>query len=381
MAKSRGSSFYQGGVSMFIVVASFLMVAIIVASFIRLTNRDSQMAISQDLSQSAYDSAQAGVEDAKRALSQWQKTCAESPQSDDCIKFQTALHQDVESQSCRVLSEVFNIGDDSSDETLVQSSESDKEFDQAYTCVKINTETSDYLGESPAGSSKLIPLKSVANFDKVRISWFSEKDAKSSDISIEDYPNKMLNAFPEDSNWPENRPSVSRAQFIDGDESDTIFLYPSANAGISPQFSKTSSVTLRWGRRGFDASVLSPVRCVQSISTDGYSGYACSSIVILDRIVAPDSESVLKLSFQYGQTTNYKVEMINSDNRVVNFKDVQPSADSTGRANDQFRRIQSRIDLDGVAQPVPEFAVSTDGKFCKVMVVRDNTTQSTGNCK
>ncbi len=188
MAKSRGSSFYQGGVSMFIVVASFLMVAIIVASFIRLTNRDSQMAISQDLSQSAYDSAQAGVEDAKRALSQWQKTCAESPQSDDCIKFQTALHQDVESQSCRVLSEVFNIGDDSSDETLVQSSESDKEFDQAYTCVKINTETSDYLGESPAGSSKLIPLKSVANFDKVRISWFSEKDAKSSDISIEDYP-------------------------------------------------------------------------------------------------------------------------------------------------------------------------------------------------
>ncbi|NCU33742.1 hypothetical protein EOM27_00175 [Candidatus Saccharibacteria bacterium] len=381
MPKNRKKSFYGGGVSILVVATTFLMVAIIVTSFIRLANRDSQMAASQDLSQSAYDSAQAGIEDAKRALLQWQGACTESPQSNDCAKFKTALHQGLDSQSCKLLSEIFDIGDRNADETLIQSSEGDKEFDQAYTCVKINTETSDYLGESPAGFSKLIPLKSTANFDKIRVSWFSEKDAGSSDMSLDDYPNKMLNAFPENSNWPQNRPSVSRAQFINGDDSGVVFLYPSANAAVNSEFNGISPVVLQASHQIFDSSVLSPVRCAKSISESGYSGYACSVMILLGRNIAPDSGSILNLSFQYGQTTNYKVEMISPDNTVVNFKDVQPVIDSTGRANDQFRRVQSRVELDGVDQPVPEFAVSTDGKFCKTMIIRDNTAQSTVGCR
>ena len=247
--------------------------------------------------------------------------------------------------------------------------------------MKINTETSDYLGESPAGFSKLIPLKSTANFDKIRVSWFSEKDAGSSDMSLDDYPNKMLNAFPENSNWPQNRPSVSRAQFINGDDSGVVFLYPSANAAVNSEFNGISPVVLQASHQIFDSSVLSPVRCAKSISESGYSGYACSVMILLGRNIAPDSGSILNLSFQYGQTTNYKVEMISPDNTVVNFKDVQPVIDSTGRANDQFRRVQSRVELDGVDQPVPEFAVSTDGKFCKTMIIRDNTAQSTVGCR
>lgn len=380
MSKSS-NSFYRGGVSMFIIVATFLMVAIIITSFIRLANRDNQMAVDQDLSQSAYDSAQAGVEDAKRALLQWQKACVESPQSSDCIKFSAALHQDLESQSCKILSEVFEIGDRNNSETLIQTSEGDREFDQAYTCVKINTETADYLGESPAGSSTLIPLKSTGDFDKIRISWFSEKDAGSDDISLDNYPGKMLNAFPADSSWPQNKPSVARAQFINGDDSGTVFLYPSANAVVSSQFNDISSTVLQTGRQRFDSSVLSPVRCARSITEGGYFGYACSAVVVLGRNIASDSDSVLRLAFQYGQTTNYKVEMLNSDNAIVNFKDVQPVVDSTGRANDQFRRVQSRVELGGADQPIPEFAVSTDGKFCKTMIIRDSTTQSTVDCR
>ena len=366
---------------MFVIVATFLMVAIIVTSFIRLANRDNQMAVDQDLSQSAYDSAQAGVEDAKRALLQWQKACNDSSQSSDCVRMSAALHQGLDSQSCRLLSEVFGIGDINSDETLIQSSSGDEEFNQAYTCVKINTETSDYLGELLAGSSKLIPLKSTANFNKIRISWFSEEDAGSSNVSLDNYPNKMLNAFPVSSSWPQNRPSVVRAQFINGNDSGAVFLYPSANAAIDSQLGGISSVAIQTDRRQFNSSVLTPIRCVQSISEGGYFGYACSAVITLGSNVAPGSDSVLRLAFQYGQTVNYKVEMLSSYNLVVNFKDVQPVVDSTGRANDQFRRVQSRVELDGVNQPIPEFAVSTDGQFCKTMIIRDSTAQSTIDCR
>ena len=67
--------FKKGGVSMFLVVVTSMLVSLLVASFIKSVNRDLQSATNRDLSQSAYDSAQAGVEDAKRALTKYYQDC------------------------------------------------------------------------------------------------------------------------------------------------------------------------------------------------------------------------------------------------------------------------------------------------------------------
>ena len=72
---SVNKKFKKGGASIFLVVVSCMFVAVIVASFVRLMIRDQQQASQQDLSQSAYDSAQAGVEDAKQFLNIWQSEC------------------------------------------------------------------------------------------------------------------------------------------------------------------------------------------------------------------------------------------------------------------------------------------------------------------
>ena len=57
--------FKKGGVSIFIVIMVSILVSIMSASFLRIMLRDQEQASKLDLSQSAYDSAQAGVEDAK----------------------------------------------------------------------------------------------------------------------------------------------------------------------------------------------------------------------------------------------------------------------------------------------------------------------------
>ena len=63
----------------------------------------------------------------------------------------------------------------------------------------------------------------------------------------------------------------------------------------------------------------------------------------------------------------------------LQFENVQPIVDATGRADDVFRRVQSRIDLYGTAFPYPDGAVDVMGDFCKDFGVTD-TEYIAGSC-
>ena len=98
--------FHKGGVSIFIVVIVAVLVSIVSVSFLRLMLRDQEQASRLDLSQSAYDSAQAGVEDAKRFLHRYQQECGGGVNlaTDTCKKMQTALNNPNQDNSCYILS-------------------------------------------------------------------------------------------------------------------------------------------------------------------------------------------------------------------------------------------------------------------------------------
>ena len=381
--------FKKGGVSMFIVIVTTVLVALLVSSFVRMVNRDLNNATKQDLSQSAYDSAQAGIEDAKRALSRYYQVCASSSMDDKkrCEDMTEALSKSESEQSCRILAEHFGIGNPNEQETIIQTSSGDEDLNQAYTCVKINTQTADFLGQLSSESLKIIHLKSQKNFNRVRISWFNKADAgDTEDIDLTNSNGEMIGAFSNYASWPTNRPSVLRTQFVmsdgtfnfnnpkqeDADSSKTAFLYPS-NTG-------SSSVMLKNNRHNFSENALSAVRCEKSVAV---REYACSATIDLGREVSGMSGAFMKISSQYGNTTNFKIEMLSSDGSVAEFFGVQPAVDSTGRANERFRRVQARVEPNPIGSdfPIPEFAVTTNGKFCKKMIIRDNTEASTIECK
>ncbi|MDO4872350.1 MAG: hypothetical protein Q4A27_02935 [bacterium] len=398
--RNQKTNFKRGGVSMFIVVIACTLIALMVASFMRITIRDNQNASNQDLSQSAYDSAQVGVEDAKRFMTKYAAECANGYDmtNQDCVKMANALA----GNSCNMLhANGAGVIANATGETKVQTSTSSKdgELDQAYTCVKITRDTADYIGQLTTGQSKIVPLRGTSGFNQIRLSWHSKEDLTNSDQPI-----SLENVYSEDAalttkeEWGQkiNRPTVIKAQYFgynsgitslnqlddnfsnDGNGLDEQIYYP---ASSNSTFARNRFVLPSSRRTDNSSSTqhLSLVKCSPNLTTQTY---ACSTVIYLGHTVNPSDTAFVRLTPIY-KNANFKVELLDVSGRVVNFNGVQPEVDSTGRANDKYRRVQSRVEFVDQNFPVPDFAIQLEDAnqaFCKNFWVT-NTRNGNLDCK
>lgn len=378
----------RGAVSLFVVIFSALLITVVTLSFIRLMVKDQQEASDSDLSQSAYDSAMSGVEDAKRAILKQQTVCGANPTSQQCVQLTAAMA----SQKCTTLSDMGITGltqttTGGNKEVLIQSAGGGSSTtNQAYTCVKIALDTPDYLGTLKAGASNIVPLSTVSdNVQSVELSWFTYGDfssvapSASRTVSLESNAAMPLYAAGGSTTnvWPQNRPSLVRAQLVQfsdtsgfnlsdfdsGGDASTLFLYPSNVGTASTSFTNDS-------RRDASSGSLQPVKCNASLVSQLY---ACTATITLPNPVqggAAHRLSYLRLSSLYNGM-HYTIKLKNAAGNYIDFHGVQPSVDSTGRANDLFRRVQSRIELTSNF-PYPEAAVDVTGGVCKTFQVTAN---------
>ena len=392
--------FHRGAVSLFMVIFSMLVITIVTVGFLRIMTADQRQATANDLSQSAYDSALAGVEDAKRALLKYQRDCIA-----DSTKCGGTFKEALKSDTCNAAVTRFaGVAETSNGEVLVQQSTgsvNDRNLNQAYTCVTVTPDTEDYVGTLGPNEQVLIPLRAAnGTFDRVVLSWFSrEKDVKSASGDIDRAPVAGMAMLAQD-RWPDNRPPVMRTQLMqfgpdfllsDFDaettsgesNANTAFLYPtSSNVN-------TMNIATNDGRRAGSAEYPSqasatntpyPASCRANVSA---GGYACEMTVILPRAIGSTSDArtaYLRLVSLY-KGTSFKVELRSGDsNTPVLFDGVQPAIDSTGRANDLFRRVKARVNLEAASFPFPEAAVDVADNFCKDFTVTPEQ-YITGTCR
>jgi len=366
----------SGAVSLFIVIFTALLVTTITISFMQLMVRDQQQASYGDLSESAYDSAVAGVEDAKRALLLQQKCRDDRDTSQRCNNIQAAIRDG----KCTTLSSIF--GSSADTETRIQQSEGDKKLEQAYTCVKITSDTTDFLGSiDPNLSSTLVPLRATRNFDTVTISWSQNKTGGTPDL-----PKGTDKSLPKvgSSSWPASRPALLRAQLINGNGatsfklsdldtsgfSNTLFFYPSTT-GIKAKDGFASFAVD--GRR----STLNDPQLIECNKNAGSGAYICKVTVKLGSFVKKEQATTFLSLAAFYNPTDYKIVLSDSTQAndpvtgepvAIPFDSVQPEVDSTGRANDLFRRVVSRVELEG-AFNYPIAALETSGNLCKTFSV------------
>ena len=356
---SRMTRHQRGAVSIFVVIFTALLVTVATVSFVRLMMRDQMRATNSDLSQSAYDAALAGVEDAKRAFTYYHQSGA--PTSTDF-------------SNCNTVPTLLGITPMQDVGVRVGPSN----LNQAYTCVTIDPTPIDYVKRAGADETHLVPLRSAggATFNRVTIEWFNDVDASGSTISIANTAGNMS------SDWPQNKPSLLEVQLIqtragqftvdqfdNGTSSqsntNTLLLYPMNTATpMGYSFSVNNP-------RRSSVNDLSRVQCVADLAAAGRQ-YACRVEVMLPSPVTGSASSrantYLRITPRYNQT-EYRITMARTGSSVpVYFSNAQALVDSTGRADDLFRRVQARIEVSDRA-PYPSAAVETNGNLCKTFMV------------
>ena len=403
-------NFKKGGVSIFIVIVVGVLVSIMSASFLRLMFRDQEQASKLDLSQSAYDSAQAGVEDAKRFLRIFRSAC--SNPSSGLVVFErvtyncNTMRDAIQSDSCYVLA-TAGIGNANS-ETIIQTNSSsggassrDADLNQAYTCVKIRMNTADFLGRTNDGAPSVINLKGTAAFDRVRIRWHSRENmTNGNNIALDSLSNPSVRPRIDSQNWrSQNRPAILKAQFYgyvpgsggsstnmdtpypdDGNGASEMLFYPT-NSTSALSSNVSNMPTVRRNKSSSQATTdYTFTRCSDRMDANS-NAYACETTVNIGRSVDPRDVLYLRLT-PLMNDSNFKVELLNG-NTVVDFAGVQPKVDSTGRANTQLRRVESRIGFNDTSFPVPLFSAQTESNeepICKDFSVT-RLSNSNVNCR
>ncbi len=388
--------FKQGATSIYVVVISTLLFSVITVSFIRIIISETNRTTSDELAQSAYDSALAGVEDTKTALKSYYECLAAETDENGCDVIKHYIQEgfrttDLEPNDpdygyCDAISQALGrIGESENKEVIIQekdSSQNEDDIIQAYTCVTIDDTLADYRATLSSGNSlRVIPLKTPnpENVTGIQISWYTEDDGVA--FSGLNYANQnSFNKLSEGTPIPptitaeiiQTGPTYNIDQFNNTENGETnrgtVVLVPARQGTAGAKTHITKDVLLDSNDHSYDRST---TNVPQKISCEEEE-FACTASFALPNPIGggdrnPDT-FFLVISLPYGQpTTTFSVQLCQDhdaipgdcegDNAIAEFKGAQIAVDSTGRANDMYSRVEARVEFNDIFFPFPEFAV------------------------
>ncbi len=431
------TKFKKGATSLIVTLFFTLLAGILVLSFVSIMLSNINESTNYNLSQSAYDAALAGIEDAKIMLLEYNNCMARNDStSSRCKTIVETIKKDGSDDDCDIVRTALNRAD-GTNETLIRSDNSatsgnvDESFDMAYTCVKVSMKVPNYLGTITKDTdTKVIPLRTrsaaesneTTKVSKVRIEWFSNDDFSTIVDNGLEHTFETIETFNSNDTFSSNKRTAQSIKKDSNSFAARASLPPVINVGLiqaasnftlsSFNIAKTNTsntnrarITLR---PVYDASAIqangqiatdtisksdlakstwaadknynstanqdnvylavnSPrdVKCYNK-DTIGTHTYACSITIELpltyDGVQAKDAFRFLTISSPYPEPDiSFSVTLLDNSNKTVDFVGVQSSVDSTGRANDLFRRIDARVELIDIGYPFPKYTV---GLYC-----------------
>ncbi len=412
MTKIR-KKFKEGAASFYIVAISTLILVIVAASFAAVIISEVTRTSNDDLAQSAYDAALAGVEDAKLAFYSYQ-SCLENGSPIDasglsCDEIKTWVESGNRDgqDPCDMVSVILGRKKENDNgEVLVQESNVNNDMQQAYTCVKLS-DAADYKTTLTAENPTKIMRAHFEDGDAAKsvqsvvVSW--QRDTNVSQTKYSDLGKDGI--FGAETPLP---PVISLGlvqtastftldsfDMTQGDSTNrgTIYLVPADNP--EPSEVVDGKYKVAWnGETNYVASnryegfLKSNDKTAENLPyvvrcADG-GEYACTATIALPEPVGGDRNNdtfMFVLSMPYADASTdvrlqfcsdaggcYEVgkEVVDGKEKSVttevSLDKVQIVIDSTGRANDLYRRVETRLEPADKAYPFPLYAIEVLGK-------------------
>lgn len=407
MKMIKMKKFRKGAASFYVVAFSTLILVIIAASFAAVVVSEITRTSNDDLAQSAYDSALAGVEDAKLAFYSY-RNCLKDSNITGCDEIIRIMSDPV--KSCYMTGRILGrLGLDEENEVMIQETNtSENNMYQAYTCVKINTLLSNYQSTLNANNPVRIMTarfgsddENIADHDgvvnaerikKVKISWFSDVNKENSIAGLNYYNTSNGKvSFPSLSGiGTPTPPTISLAvlqtsatfklsdfEVTRGGQTDRgmVYLVPARSDSVA-RIDKEDNYIGAWNgvQNSISKSALlkSNDKTAKNLPYVVYcdprsvKDYYCETTIELPEPIGGDRNNetfVFIASLPYGKPeTDFMLEffcdetcsvqtVVNEDgtteeisSNVAYLDGVQVGVDSTGRANDLFRRIEARLE-------------------------------------
>lgn len=375
----------QGGASIFIVVFTIIILSIIVLGFTRLTISETTKTTNTDLSQSAYDSALAGVEDAKIALLKYHKCLDDGYKANksggECEKIIYYMQEGIRTNDCSTIQKVLGRYREDEDHSVIVQETQDSfskgnnaSMLQAYTCVTIQEELSDYRTTLTSSSRlRIIPLRSSEGkpIEELKLKWFSPINLRTVHGQTSHYCVDHLYSFGQCSGGEQapttlivrliqtdatfNLSELSASSSSNSTDTGSLMLIPSLNNGGNA----TSIEANKWGESA-NKGENNPIRVNCKTNQDWF----CTANIELPKTFNGRDEkhaanSYLLVSIPYGSPeTDISLSTFTDDQGISKFTGVQARIDSTGRANDLYRRVETRLELVDTYYPYPEFEIN-----------------------
>ncbi|MBQ3309854.1 hypothetical protein IJG73_00180 [Candidatus Saccharibacteria bacterium] len=400
----------RGAASLYVVIFITLLFGVITLSFVRLVISEATKTTNTDLSQSAYDSALAGIEDAKVALLKYHDCLSRgySPNrsGNECEKAIYNMQSNIDNGSCDPVAATLARKQESDGSVVIQETKDSTQKGnssnmlQAYTCVKINEELDDYRTTLDTNTRlRIIPIRSsqIDNLGSIKVRWFSDQNKGNQGfnyfgISRNDAPVppvisvQLLQADP---TFKLSHLSVSSAV---GTDRATAYFSPSrtsdlTNNSISAKdfsASNNKAVNNKERRGAQDVDVPGNKRLYRVICADSNQAveWFCEANISVPNVYGGgtnrnDGATFIIVTLPYGApTTDLSVQLYDRNGNVINFSGVQARVDSTGRANDLYRRIETRVELVDVNYPYPEFTIQMNDNQNSVIEKKFSVTRN-----
>lgn len=404
----------RGVASLYVVIFATILFGVITVSFSRIILSEARQSSNDDLSQSAYDSAMAGVEDAKVAVNEYYDCVSEKGVAACANK--NVFSEDAAKEDCA--DDGFPLGvklHNTYGEVKIQESNtstSGSSIDQAYTCVVISDTTPDYRGTLTSDTrTRVVPIAvngsgtnsdMIGSVSKIRFSWYSELNQGSNTNANFKYANYDSSTNGGEGAWVLSNSSnktmpptmqatlikaagsVSPQDFWNENNTDkvlysSLLLLPTGDSGyvINP-ISKSTILGAGNVTKDYNKVNHQPI----GVMCESGQEFVCNVDLEVSGLLNNGDNVFLVVNMPYGDAfTDFKVELIktNSDSTEarVDFHGSQISVDSTGRTNQLYRRVEARLDAADMFFPYPEFELSsTDGGSANV----EKNSWVTSNC-